>query len=528
MKKFLLGMLVMSVAFSFWYKINASTSDLTSPIFKIHAYSYDKLSDIYTFEQYGSAVLVANNILLTNAHVVTDSNNAVTLQYEACQTMSEDEVPVCFSTLQLLRYDKKNDLALLQIVNPHNDMPAYVNIGSGTLAMGASVRVVGYPANGGTTITTTQGTIAWFEDGYYKTDANIDEGNSWGGAFNAAGEFIGIPTFVVNGQTTLGYIIPTSVIADFIAGKSWATHKPKYSLAFDKRLKSIYVMQDSWIIDNTLFTTPDFNEIGLVLDNGLEKKANNLYHYTLYNEHDSVVMLSSFIATNDAAMGAYANNVVKYLSKNQYSPKKTTKMMGGKKWNVISFGDETLIGYYYIQASSTTKTYLEFVVFADKDNIADLTDLTRFVEGITLKRNQVKAKVFNLPVVKLSSAWDIGIVKWLEDDGLSISIFPKNGKYATEISAYIGEKWDTLKTITNQVRDTYDMIGYTVKNEISKYPNSVSIVSATSEDENPIVSVFGLKKYGSNNMFIHINSELTSSSAKQEAIQLAYKILGLQ
>jgi hypothetical protein len=46
------------------------------------------------------------------------------------------------------------------------------------LPVGAAVRIIGYPANGGDTITTTQGTIAGFQDEYYKTDANVDEGNS--------------------------------------------------------------------------------------------------------------------------------------------------------------------------------------------------------------------------------------------------------------------------------------------------------------------------------------------------------------
>jgi len=528
MKKVFLWILLVSTVFSIALKANATTSDLTSPIFKIHAYSYDKLSDIYTFEQYGSAVLIANNVLLTNVHVITDENNEITLQYEACQTISEDAMPVCFSTLQLLRYDKVNDLALLQIVNPNDSMPGYVTMWSGTLQMGAAVRVVWYPANGGTTITTTQWTIAWFENDFYKTDANIDEGNSGWGTFNAAWEFIGIPTFVVNGQTTLGYIIPTSVIKDFIGGASGITYKPKYSVAFDKRVKSLYALQTAWVIDNNLFTTPDFNALGLTLDNALEKKANNLYSYTLFNQNDSMVTLSSFIATNDVAMGAYTNNTVKYLRDNEYSPKKTSKMMGGIKRNVVSFGDDTIVGYYYIQASSTTKTYLEFVVFVDKEDIKDIPDLVWFIEGTAVKKSYTKPKVLNLPIVKLSSAWNISIVKWIDEDGLSISVFPKSGKYFTEVSAYLGAKWDTLKSITSQVRSTYSTIWFTVVSETSKYPNSVSIMSVVDENNTPMLSIFGVKKYGANNMFIHISSELSSTSSKQEAIQLAYKILGLQ
>lgn len=100
----------------------------TAPIFKVQGYGYDRLLGVYTLKQYGSAVLVAPNILLTNAHVVTDDNDKFTLQYEACQTVDTQSAPTCFSSLQLLSYDKNSDLALLQIVNPSDDMPTPVTL----------------------------------------------------------------------------------------------------------------------------------------------------------------------------------------------------------------------------------------------------------------------------------------------------------------------------------------------------------------------------------------------------------------
>lgn len=178
MKKISLFFLFVVTLFFLSPSVHAQNSSMTNAVFKIQAYSYNRLADTYILEQYGSAVLVANNILLTNAHVITDYNNELTLQYEACQTISNQEAPKCFSTLKLLTYDKTNDLALLQIVSPSSNMPTPVTIGSGTLNVGAPISIIGYPANGGETITTTQGTIAGFEDDLYKTDANVDEGNS--------------------------------------------------------------------------------------------------------------------------------------------------------------------------------------------------------------------------------------------------------------------------------------------------------------------------------------------------------------
>ena len=83
---------------------------------------------MYEMDQYGSAVLVAKDTLLTNAHVIMDSDNNFTLQYEACQSVTGLDTPKCFSTLKLLSYDKDSDLALLQIVTPTDDMPTPVTL----------------------------------------------------------------------------------------------------------------------------------------------------------------------------------------------------------------------------------------------------------------------------------------------------------------------------------------------------------------------------------------------------------------
>lgn len=516
------------IIFSVSWSVSAQNTNLMNAVFKIQWYRYDKLSDMYVLEQYGSAVLISGNILLTNVHVITDSNNWLTLQYEACQTISDQESPKCFSTLQLLKYDKNSDLALLQIVNPSTTMPAPVVIGSGTLSVGAAIRIIGYPANGGETITTTQGTIAWFENKYYKTDANIDEGNSWWGSFDTAGEFIGIPTFVVNGQTTLWYIIPTATIREFISWGVGTTYKQKYSVLFDRRLKSIYALQAQGKIENTLFTTTDFSGIGLILDSAIEKKNNNLYSYSFSNKNDSSVDIISLIATDNAAITKYINNSMKQLVDGDYSPKKTTKRIGTTTRTIISFGDSDWVGYDYIQTTSTNKTYLEFTVLVDKEDVdKDLFDLITFVESTTFKKPS-KAQVFNLPVIKLSSKWNIGIVKYFNANGLSINIFPNNGNYLAEIFAYIGAKWDTLKSITTQLRNTYDGMGLTVKSETSKYPWSTSITSMVDENNITSLSILGVKKYWANNMFIHITTKLNSSSTKQEAMTLGYKILGLE
>ena len=133
---------------------------------------------MYTLSQYGSAVLVGNKMLMTNAHVITDSDEKPTLYYEACETVSPDQAPKCFSALKLVKYDTDADLALLEIQNTTESLADPVTFGGDTLALGTHIKILGYPGNGGETITQTEGSIAGYEQGMYKTDANLDEGNS--------------------------------------------------------------------------------------------------------------------------------------------------------------------------------------------------------------------------------------------------------------------------------------------------------------------------------------------------------------
>ncbi|MFA7717559.1 MAG: serine protease [Candidatus Absconditabacterales bacterium] len=527
-KKLLLGLFFSIALLAGVSMAHAETQeDIANKVFKIQAYSYNKLFDMYSLEQYGSAVLIAKNILLTNAHVITDYNGELTLQYEACQTVSDQDPPVCFSSLQLLSYDKDADLALLQIMNPTDDMPDPVILGSGTLAVGDAIHIIGYPANGGETITTTQGTIAGFENGYYKTDANVDEGNSGGGGFDSGDNFVGIPTFVVNGMTTLGYLIPISTIQDFIAGKSGTTYKVKASIIFDKWLKKIYALQKAGKIENTLFSTSDLDGLGLQVTSLIEKPANNLYAYVLEDEHGNQIQINSLIATDSAAINKYVNDSMKQFTDSDFTVQKKVIKIGSISRNKILFGDDSTVGYDYIQTNGANKSYLEICIFVDKENAADLSGLVQFVESIALKRSIPKPQVLNIPSIKLSSKWGVGIVKRMNDDGLSVNLFPDGEKFTVKITAYPAEKSDTLKQVIKSIMSNLTYLGLDATKEAAKY-SSVSIISVLDEDENETLNILGIKNYGGSNIFLNFAIPLKSSSAKQDAINLVYRILGLE
>lgn len=501
----------------------------TSSIFKIQAYSYNTISETYQLEQYGSAVLVAKDILLTNAHVITDNDDKFTLQYEACRTISSSESPVCFSTLQVLSYDKNTDLALLKIVTPNDAMPDPVTLWSGTLAIGAAISIVGYPANGGESITTTQGTIAWYEQWYYKTDANIDGGNSGGGGFDNAGNFIWIPTFVVNGQTTLGYLIPIDIIKEFLAGDIGTTSTQRVAATFTKRLETQYGLVDQKNITNTLFTTPAFSGYGLYLFSAIEKKNNNLYAYVTENDNTSQVRMSSLIATDDAAIQKYVANEVKSMKAFGFSTQKTPKKIWTTTWQLITSISDDLIIYEYIQSHSTNKTYLEFIVMVDREDAkADLVSLQTFVESIIIKKSSTKPQVLNLPGVKPSSKRGVSIVKWIDEDGLNIALLPKSWNFTINLSAYPGAKWVTIKKIMASIESMLDDMWVDYSPETSKYPSKVLFVSTVDEDNNVKMSAIGTVKSGTTSAFIQADISLRSASNKKEVIAMIYKIFGLE
>jgi S1-C subfamily serine protease len=66
--------------------------------------------------------------------------------------------------------------------------------------IGDTMTIVGYPGLGGQGVTVTRGihsgiqTVAGEPGTYFKTDTELNPGNSGGTAINAAGDLVGVPT----------------------------------------------------------------------------------------------------------------------------------------------------------------------------------------------------------------------------------------------------------------------------------------------------------------------------------------------
>ncbi len=155
----------------------------------------------------GTVVNGEKGYILTNFHVVGDPESgeyasAERIAWIALSPNGSMQPPEVRYRAEVVDADPQLDLALLRIVADADGQPAPGNLGltaipvgdSATVTIGDGVTVLGYPGLGGDTITLTRGTVSGFVDGWIKTDAETNPGNSGGAAIDAAGNLIGVPS----------------------------------------------------------------------------------------------------------------------------------------------------------------------------------------------------------------------------------------------------------------------------------------------------------------------------------------------
>ena len=160
----------------------------------------------------GSGFVVdASGLILTNQHVVADTNN-LSVQFSNGETR----------TATVVGSDRTNDLALLRVDNVPSGIPALALADSDDVEVGETAIAIGSPF--GLEQTVTQGIISavdrnWSPEGrllrgLLQTDAPINPGNSGGPLLNADGEVIGINTLIespVRGNVGVGFAVPSNV-----------------------------------------------------------------------------------------------------------------------------------------------------------------------------------------------------------------------------------------------------------------------------------------------------------------------------
>ncbi|WP_424767175.1 stalk domain-containing protein [Paenibacillus sp. sgz302251] len=143
---------------------------------------------IITNRGQGSGIVIGDNLILTNYHVITNAASATAM------TIDGDQLQIA----GVVNYNEKSDMAIIK-TEKRMSIPA-VELGYGlNIQKGGKVVAIGSPL--GLQNTASDGLISniIYEGGvrYIQTSAPIDHGSSGGALFNENGELIGI--------TTLGY-----------------------------------------------------------------------------------------------------------------------------------------------------------------------------------------------------------------------------------------------------------------------------------------------------------------------------------
>lgn len=165
----------------------------------------------------GSGVLISKNIVVTNYHVVNESDSVTVL-------FKENGITEKY-TARILVYDKNNDLVLLSIKDStykRNDEIPYKVCGK-VKDVGTSIFTMGYPMTNslGQEVKITDGIISsksGFEGDIvtYQITAPIHPGNSGGGLFDKKGNLIGITNSKVMQEENIGYAIKISYLLNLI------------------------------------------------------------------------------------------------------------------------------------------------------------------------------------------------------------------------------------------------------------------------------------------------------------------------
>lgn len=184
----------------------------------------------------GSAVVIAKNEVITNCHVVTDATNVAVIV---------DGEPHAATAIKA---DWHHDLCMLTVENL--DVPS-VKIGaSRDLEYEKSIFTIGYPDETKTPVSTfgvVKGLFPMDDSVIIRASSSFRLGASGGGAFDDAGNLVGIITLKSRGNTPYYYYMPVewvqalkSMPAESLGAKS---KKPFWAMDIKQRPYFMQVVQ---------------------------------------------------------------------------------------------------------------------------------------------------------------------------------------------------------------------------------------------------------------------------------------------
>lgn len=167
-----------------------------------------------TYSTGSGTILTPDGYILTNYHVMGDRKQAKLYNKQGAAAIAINPtdlqgLPAWTYLAVMVKGDPTLDLAVLKVVSPvkGGDLPQSLGLvlvpiaDSDKVEIGDPISVIGFPSIGGNSVTFTNGAVSGFLDDdndkirdWFKTDTEINHGNSGGLAINDAGEMIGVPT----------------------------------------------------------------------------------------------------------------------------------------------------------------------------------------------------------------------------------------------------------------------------------------------------------------------------------------------
>lgn len=168
--------------------------------------AYESVFVIYSGNSVGSGFAVGTNCIVTNAHVISSTENIYVMSYGGQDYRGE-----------ILGMDESRDIAVLEVEGA--DFTYLPEAELSQMEIGDDVYAIGAPK--AMAYTMTKGIISAKErrigqNTYIQMDAAINEGNSGGPLLDRGGQVLGMNTLKLSDSEGIGLAIPIDVIYGFL------------------------------------------------------------------------------------------------------------------------------------------------------------------------------------------------------------------------------------------------------------------------------------------------------------------------
>src|SRR5262245_34957452 len=217
------------------------------------------------FTETGAGVIVsADGKVVTAAHVV-DGVDTISVE-----VLGEDPLPA-----RVLLFEKKADLALLQVRDIPRDAAVAKLADSSGVRAGEHILIVGAPYGLRHSLSVGVISARWALNTvnkdfplaeFFQTDAAINTGNSGGPMFNAAGEVLGVVSHIISksgGNEGLGFVVTSNTVKRLLLDRTvmWAGVEGR--IVGDQLARSFNLPQPAGYLVTRVAEGSDAEAIGL-------------------------------------------------------------------------------------------------------------------------------------------------------------------------------------------------------------------------------------------------------------------------